>query len=102
MIVGNVFTDIGGSGISIGKFTANEATEYHIAYDPTDKNEICTRDTIANNYITNVTTELQGRAGSRRATPRTSTSSTTRWPGRISPACSTRDWPKMAKKPGRS
>jgi hypothetical protein len=62
-IVGNVFTDIGGSGISIGKFTANETTEYHLAYDPTDKNEICTRDTIANNYITNVTTEIQGACG---------------------------------------
>jgi hypothetical protein len=63
MIVGNVFTDIGGSGISIGKFTANETTEYHIAYDPTDQNEICTRDTIKNNYIKNVTTEIQGACG---------------------------------------
>jgi hypothetical protein len=63
MIVGNVFTDIGGSGISIGKFTANETTEYHIAYDPTDKDEICTRDTIRNNYIKNVTTEIQGACG---------------------------------------
>ena len=42
MIIGNVFTDIGGSGISIGKFTASDTTEYHIPYNPTDKNEICT------------------------------------------------------------
>jgi hypothetical protein len=63
VIVGNVFTDIGGSAISIGKFTANETTEYHVAYDPADKNEISTRDAIENNYIKNVTTEIQGACG---------------------------------------
>jgi len=63
MIVGNVFTDIGGSGISIGKFTANETTEYHQPYDPTDQNEICARDTLANNYIKHVATEIQGACG---------------------------------------
>ena len=63
MIVGNAFTDIGGSGISIGKFTASETTEYHVAYNPTDPNEICTNDTIKDNYINNVTTEIQGACG---------------------------------------
>jgi hypothetical protein len=63
MVVGNVFTDIGGSGVSIGKFTASEATEFHIAYNPTDQSEICTRDTIRDNYIDNVTTEIQGACG---------------------------------------
>ena len=63
MIIGNVFTQIGGSGISVGKFTADEATEYHIPYDPIDKNEICSNDTIKNNYINDVTTELQGACG---------------------------------------
>jgi hypothetical protein len=62
-IVGNAFTDIGGSGISIGKFTANDTTEYHIAYNPTDKNEICQNDTITDNYIDTVTTEIQGACG---------------------------------------
>jgi hypothetical protein len=62
-IIGNVFTDIGGSGISLGKFSADTATEGHIAYNPTDKNEICTNDTIMDNYITNVTTEIQGTCG---------------------------------------
>jgi hypothetical protein len=62
-IIGNAFTDIGGNGISIGKFTNSESTEYHVAYNPTDKNEICTRDTIKNNYISNVTTEFQGACG---------------------------------------
>jgi hypothetical protein len=63
LIIGNAFTDIGGSGISIGKFTDSETTEYHVAYNPTDKNEICTRDTIKDNYIENVTTEIQGACG---------------------------------------
>ena len=63
MIVGNVFTEIGGNGISIGKFTVDETTDYHVPYNPADKNEICTSDTIKNNYIHNVTTEFQGASG---------------------------------------
>jgi len=63
MIVGNAFADIGGNGISIGKFTASETTEYHVPYDPSDRNEVCTRETIENNYIDNVSTEFQGACG---------------------------------------
>ena len=63
MIIGNVFTDIGGNGISIGKFVASDTTEMHVAYNPTDTNEICTSDTIKDNYIYNVTTEFQGACG---------------------------------------
>jgi len=63
VIVGNFFTDIGGSGISIGQFTVSETTEYHTAYNPTDPNEICRNDTIKDNYISNVTTEIQGACG---------------------------------------
>jgi hypothetical protein len=62
-IVGNAFTEIGGSGISLGKFTASETTEYHVPYDPADHGEICTRETIENNYIDNVSTEFQGACG---------------------------------------
>jgi hypothetical protein len=62
-IIGNAITDIAGNGISIGKFTANETTEYHIAYNPSDKNEICTRDTIKDNFVDNVTTEFFGGVG---------------------------------------
>jgi hypothetical protein len=50
-IVGNVFTDIGGSGISLGKFTATETTEFHIPYNAPSENEICTSDTIKNHCI---------------------------------------------------
>ncbi len=63
LIIGNVVTDIAGNGISIGKFTASDTTEYHTPYNPTDKNEICTNDTIKDNYITHVTTEFQGATG---------------------------------------
>ncbi len=62
-IIGNVVTDIAGNGISIGKFVASDTTEYHTPYNPTDKNEICTSDTIKDNYIYDVTTEFQGGTG---------------------------------------
>lgn len=62
-IVGNVLTDIGINGISIGKFTADTATEFHVPYNPSDKNEISTNDTIRSNLVTNVTTEAQGGVG---------------------------------------
>jgi hypothetical protein len=63
LIIGNVFTQIGGSGISVGKFTADPATEYHIPYNPADRNEICTNDVIKNNYVHDVTTEIFGACG---------------------------------------
>lgn len=69
-IIGNVFSDIGGSGISVGKFTASETTEFHVPYDPSDKNEICTNDTVKDNYISNVTTEIQGACGIAAGYPR--------------------------------
>ncbi|HJX63965.1 MAG TPA: right-handed parallel beta-helix repeat-containing protein, partial [Polyangia bacterium] len=62
-IVGNVFTDIGGAGVSVGKFVQDETTEFHIAYNPSNASEICTNDTVKDNYITNVTTEIQGACG---------------------------------------
>ena len=63
MIIGNVFTDIAGSGISIAKFTQDTATEYHVAYNPSDTNERCVHDTIRNNYVYKVTSELYGACG---------------------------------------
>jgi hypothetical protein len=62
-IVGNVFTDIGGAGVSVGKFVQDETTEFHLPYNPSNPNEICANDTIKDNYITNVTTEIQGSCG---------------------------------------
>jgi hypothetical protein len=63
LIIGNVVTEIAGNGISIGKFVASDTTEYHVPYNPSDKNEICTNDTIKDNYIHHVTTEFQGGTG---------------------------------------
>jgi hypothetical protein len=70
-IVGNVFTDIGGAGVSVGKFVQDETAEFHIAYNPSNASEICTNDTIKDNYITNVTTEIQGACGIACGYPRT-------------------------------
>ena len=63
MIIGNAFTDIGGSGISIARFVVDDMTDYHVAYNPTDKNDVCAHDTIKDNYIDHVTTEIQGATG---------------------------------------
>lgn len=62
-VIGNVVRDVGGSGISVGKFTASDTTEYHTAYNPADTAEICTNDVVKDNYIANVTTEIQGGCG---------------------------------------
>ncbi len=62
-VVGNVVTDCGINGISIGKFTADSTVEFHVPYNPSDKNEISSYDTIRSNLVTNVTTEAQGGVG---------------------------------------
>ena len=62
LIQGNVFKDIGGSGILVGLFS-NEATEAHLPYNPTDQREISTNETISNNLITDVTNEDWGCVG---------------------------------------
>lgn len=68
VVIGNVITKVAGNGISIGKFVASETTEYHTPYNPADKNEICTNDTIKDNYIHHVTT-VSGRGGDRGRLP---------------------------------
>jgi hypothetical protein len=70
VIQGNVFTDLGGTGVTLGKFAQDTLTEIHIAYNPTDKNEISTRDTVKNNWVTKVTTEIQGAIGIAAGYPR--------------------------------
>lgn len=70
MIQGNVLTDLGGTGITVGKFAQDTLTEIHIPYNPTDKNEISTRDTVKNNLVTKVTTEIQGAIGIAAGYPR--------------------------------
>lgn len=61
-IRGNLFKDIGGSGILIGTFS-DEAFEAHLPYNPKNSKEISTNDMIDNNLITNVTNEDWGCVG---------------------------------------
>jgi hypothetical protein len=61
-IKGNLFKDIGGSGILVGVFS-DEATEVHLPYNPTDQREICTNESITNNLITDATNEDWGCVG---------------------------------------
>ncbi|MFF5382956.1 L-rhamnose mutarotase [Pedobacter suwonensis] len=62
LISGNLFKDIGGSGILMGTFS-DEATEVHLPYQPTDEREICSDNRIENNLITDVTNEDWGAVG---------------------------------------
>ncbi|SFD24571.1 L-rhamnose mutarotase [Spirosoma endophyticum] len=62
IIRGNLFSDIGGTGIQAGVF-ADEATEIHLPYNPTDERDVCSNLLISNNLITNVTNEDWGSVG---------------------------------------
>lgn len=61
-IHGNLFQDIGGTGIMVGVFS-DEAQEVHLPYNPKDAREICTNDKIENNLVTDVTNEDWGCVG---------------------------------------
>lgn len=63
LIQGNAFFEVGAAGIMLGKFAPDSLSEIHEGYNPSDKEEISTRDTIKNNLITNVTNEHQGAVG---------------------------------------
>lgn len=61
-INGCLFRDIAGNGILTGSFSP-AAHETHLPYDPADRREVCTRLTISNNYIIDVTNEDWGTLG---------------------------------------
>jgi hypothetical protein len=61
-VIGNLFTDIGGSGILVGTFSP-EGFEAHLPYIPQDAREICFNESIANNLVYNVTNEDWGCVG---------------------------------------
>ncbi|KAI9451719.1 pectin lyase fold/virulence factor [Russula earlei] len=61
-IEGNLFTDIGGTGVQLGVFS-QEATEVHLPYIPADEREVCSNTLVQNNLITNVTNEDWGCVG---------------------------------------
>lgn len=63
IVIGNMFYDIGGSGISDAKFFQDGNTWDSQPYKPVDNREICVNDSIINNNISNVATEIYGACG---------------------------------------
>ncbi len=61
-IEGCVFRDVGGNGIQMGCFQ-EAGIETHLPYDPADEREICTRERIANNLVTDCANEDWGCVG---------------------------------------
>lgn len=58
-VKGSVFRDVAGNGLLVGSFSP-PAHETHIPYDPTDRRELCTHQTISNNRFTDVANEDWG------------------------------------------
>lgn len=54
VVNGCLFRDIAGNAMQIGKMS-DIGMETHLPYDPSDEREICSHQTISNNYITDVT-----------------------------------------------
>jgi hypothetical protein len=61
-INGNLFKDIGGTGIQLGVYS-DEAFEAHLPYQPADAREVCSHTQITNNLVTDVTNEDWGTLG---------------------------------------
>jgi len=61
-IKGNLFKDIGGTGILIGVFS-DESFEAHLPYNPSDFREVCTNEHIIDNLVDDVTNEDWGCVG---------------------------------------
>ena len=62
LIQGNLFNDIGGTGIQIGKYS-DEGFEAHLPYNPADIREVCTNENISNNLVANAANEDWGCLG---------------------------------------
>ncbi len=62
VIEGCVFRDVGGNGIQAGKFS-DPGVETHFPYHPADEREICARERIANNLLTDCANEDWGCVG---------------------------------------
>ena len=62
VVEGCVFREIGGNGIQLGKFS-DEGIETHIPYNPSDAREVCQRERIANNLVTDCANEDWGCVG---------------------------------------
>ena len=62
LVEGNLFKDIGGTGIQIGTYSP-EGFETHLPYKPANQQAVCRFDTIRNNLVTDVTNEDWGCVG---------------------------------------
>jgi hypothetical protein len=62
LVEGCVFRDVGGNGILVGCFN-DGGTEMHEPYDPEDGREVCTRERISNNLVTDCGSEEWGCVG---------------------------------------
>ncbi len=60
LVEGNVFRDIAGGGILVGKFMQDSTTFIHIPYNPKDKREVSTHDVVQNNLITRTGQDYYG------------------------------------------
>jgi hypothetical protein len=61
-VEGCVFTDVGGNGIQLGKFS-DPNVETHLPYDPADEREICANERLANILVTDCANEDWGGVG---------------------------------------
>ncbi len=61
-IQGNLFKDLGGTGINLGVFS-EEAFEAHLPLKVSDEREVCSNEYVADNLITNVANEDWGCLG---------------------------------------
>jgi hypothetical protein len=61
-VKGNLFKDIGGTGILVGVFS-DEAVEAHLPYNPADVRDVTSHTLVSNNLITDVTNEDWGCVG---------------------------------------
>ncbi len=61
-VKGNLFKDIGGTGILVGVFS-DEGFEAHLPYNPSDSREVCTNEHIVDNLVDDVTNEDWGCVG---------------------------------------
>ncbi len=62
-IEGNVFKEISGGGIMVGKFVKDSTTYINNPYNPSDKRIVSTGDLIKNNYITGIGRDYYGTCG---------------------------------------
>lgn len=62
VVNGCLFRDIAGNAMQIGKLS-DAGMEAHLPYDPSDEREICSHQTISNNYITDAANDDWGCVG---------------------------------------